>query len=315
MPFAPRSKPVSLSAQISASESHHPKAKSTVLPCPQHSNNQRSNSPYQSQDSLPLPMTMPIANPVTNLVTAPALMQLTDQLISASSHVVSPHASTFTKANNTIPKNINGRNDHAKISSEHLQLSLLKTALDSFFDSILVIHADGRILQANGQVNRLFANAIPQELTPSTTRAYESSLEPQMQHPLQPLLDEVKRVATAMMDSQNNFPDQDIVLDSEVEWDGEAFRLRVRWMDLTIEHQPCLLVTIEDLQQTAINQVNVDRWKYKLTPREAEVWRLRRQGYSYKAIASTLFVSENTVKKHLKNIQVKRREKDGVDIG
>ena len=235
-----------------------------------------------------------------------------DQLTSASG--VNPGVSSDASSYSDSRRATQGANSGP--SPENFQLSLLKTALDSFFDSLLMINVDGHILHANGQAHRLFANALPQTLTPAAPGAYRSPLSPDLehQHPLQPLMDEIWRVVMAMMDGQAEFPDQDLVLDSEIAWESEAFRLRVRWMDLAIQHQPCLLVTIEDLQQTAVNQVNVDRWKYKLTPREVEVWGLKRQGYSYKAIATTLFVSENTVKKHLKNIQVKRRAKDGVEI-
>ena len=245
-----------------------------------------------------------------------------DQITSASalSEREGPLAPALTQLHDRPKANLNYGDNYGTISPENLHLSLLKTALDGFFDSILVIHPNGQILQSNGQANRLFANALPQSLQPqpcvtqpSASQAHPRAVEATMTHPLQPLLDEIWRVATAMMDGQTEFPNQDIILDSEMAWEGEAFRIRVRWMDLAIQQQPCLLITIEDLQQTAVNQVNVDRWKYKLTPREAEVWSLKRQGYSYKAIATTLYVSENTVKKHLKNIQVKRREKDGVD--
>lgn len=45
--------------------------------------------------------------------------------------------------------------------------------------------------------------------------------------------------------------------------------------------------------------------RYSLTDREAEVWKLRQQGTSYKEISKQLFISVNTVKKHLKNIFTK----------
>jgi DNA-binding CsgD family transcriptional regulator len=46
--------------------------------------------------------------------------------------------------------------------------------------------------------------------------------------------------------------------------------------------------------------------KYGLTPREAEVWLLRRAKYALKEIATELSISLNTVKKHIKNIHAKR---------
>lgn len=300
MTSAPRSTHAPIAENTLASPSPSPSAKTTSP--------QRSKRLYQSQSSPLSQVTNPVTDPVTVLVR--------EHLTSASAtrDIAPTYPLAFTASHCPTQKPIKRGNGYGTVPPEVLQLSLLKTALDSFFDSILVIHADGRILHANGQANRLFANALPQTLTPSPVKTYGRSLGTRMAHPLQPLMDEIWRVATAMRGSQTEFPEQDIVIDSEVAWDGEAFRLRVRWMDLTIQHQPCLLVTIEDLQQTAVNQVNVDRWKYNLTPREVEVWRLKRQGYSYKAIATTLYVSENTVKKHLKNIHVKRREKDSPNI-
>jgi DNA-binding CsgD family transcriptional regulator len=46
--------------------------------------------------------------------------------------------------------------------------------------------------------------------------------------------------------------------------------------------------------------------QYGLTPRQAEVWLLRRANYTYKEIAAELYISLNTVKKHMKDIQAKR---------
>ncbi|NJR70496.1 MAG: SUMF1/EgtB/PvdO family nonheme iron enzyme [Synechococcales cyanobacterium CRU_2_2] len=46
--------------------------------------------------------------------------------------------------------------------------------------------------------------------------------------------------------------------------------------------------------------------RYGLTHRESEVWQLHRQGYSYDEIAGQLYISRNTVKKHLKAIALKR---------
>jgi DNA-binding CsgD family transcriptional regulator len=66
------------------------------------------------------------------------------------------------------------------------------------------------------------------------------------------------------------------------------------------------LVTIEDRQQSTHNAALTDVKKYGLTPREAEIWLLRRANYSYKEIADRLFITLNTVKKHMKNIYAKQ---------
>jgi DNA-binding CsgD family transcriptional regulator len=46
---------------------------------------------------------------------------------------------------------------------------------------------------------------------------------------------------------------------------------------------------------------------FGLTPRESEVWDLRNQGRSRREIADHLYISIDTVKKHLANIQIKRQ--------
>lgn len=47
---------------------------------------------------------------------------------------------------------------------------------------------------------------------------------------------------------------------------------------------------------------------YGLTSREAEVWLLRQANYSCREIAAELYISLNTVKKHMKNIHAKREK-------
>ncbi|MFP4007691.1 MAG: helix-turn-helix transcriptional regulator [Spirulinaceae cyanobacterium] len=68
-----------------------------------------------------------------------------------------------------------------------------------------------------------------------------------------------------------------------------------------------LLFIWEDYQQTLQQQAIADRQKYQFTNREAEVWQLRQQQLSYPEIAAKLYISVNTVKKHLKNINAKRQ--------
>ncbi len=51
--------------------------------------------------------------------------------------------------------------------------------------------------------------------------------------------------------------------------------------------------------------IQADVQKYGLTSREAAVWFFRQSNYSYKEIANKLFISVNTVKKHMKNIYAK----------
>jgi len=53
--------------------------------------------------------------------------------------------------------------------------------------------------------------------------------------------------------------------------------------------------------------------KYDLSPRETEILRSLVRGNSYKIIASELFISIDTVKKHLKNIYLKLQVNSGTE--
>ena len=99
-----------------------------------------------------------------------------------------------------------------------------------------------------------------------------------------------------------------MVLESEIlQVNSVNLRLRVQWFKLERMRRDCLLVTIEDKYQSLQKMVTNDIHQYDLTPREAEVWLLYRANYSYKEIADKLYITLNTVKKHMKNIHAKRK--------
>lgn len=194
---------------------------------------------------------------------------------------------------------------------------LVQTALDSLFDGVLIVNVQGEIMRVNHKAQRLLGCNIPATCLPvaRTTLGQhqdhgdgENRREPSdpTPHPLQPLLDEIWRVCRAVIDSRTEFPHHHLVLDSDITIAEQCFRIRVHWMNHSVDDQPCLMVSIEDLWQTPVHAVNRDRWTYHHTTKEMAVWRLKSQGYSLRAIAQTLCVSEHTVKKHLKQIQVKR---------
>jgi DNA-binding CsgD family transcriptional regulator len=68
-----------------------------------------------------------------------------------------------------------------------------------------------------------------------------------------------------------------------------------------------ILVNLEDCQQASRDRAVAEVKQYELTAREAEVWLLRRSGYSYREIAEQLYLSVNTVKQHLKHIYTKQK--------
>ncbi|MGK7887863.1 MAG: helix-turn-helix transcriptional regulator [Leptolyngbyaceae cyanobacterium] len=264
-----------------------------------------------------------MAAPRSNLsvVHANTDRQSTDQLTRQAAHQAAAAVNSATNGDRNLPPSnpaevLTGLQPDDQWVNAFESL-LVQAALDNLFDGVLIVNVHGDIIRTNHNAQVLLNHNIPATCCPESQALGSPFLEPQsdvghpnssnISHPLQALLDEIWRVCLAVIDSRTIFPQQDIVLDSEVSLPQRSFRIRVRWMHNTLDDEPCLIVSVEDLLQTAVNQVNGDRWKYKLTPRETEVWRLKRRGYSYRAIAQTLYVSENTVKKHLKNIQAKRR--------
>lgn len=73
-----------------------------------------------------------------------------------------------------------------------------------------------------------------------------------------------------------------------------------------------LLVTLEDCNLYSQSIAIADAKKYNLTDRERQVWQLRRANLSYKEIANQLYITINTVKKHIKNIHAKQQEKEHI---
>jgi DNA-directed RNA polymerase specialized sigma24 family protein len=110
---------------------------------------------------------------------------------------------------------------------------------------------------------------------------------------------------------------------------GQSIRIRVRWLCLkaesdrsadlgegtppsaTASRQPYLLVFLENCADALREELCFEQKKYDLTDREAEIWMLLRQEYTYQEIAKMLQISLNTVKTHVKNVYAKRRSLQG----
>ncbi len=74
-----------------------------------------------------------------------------------------------------------------------------------------------------------------------------------------------------------------MIIESEiVSNQATPLRIRVRGFKLIAFPHPCLLVILEDrcqsIQKLAFTEVD----QYGLTPRQAEVWLLRRANYTYR---------------------------------
>ena len=168
--------------------------------------------------------------------------------------------------------------------------AFLQAIIEGFVDGVLILTEQGDWVHANE-----YARRICHKLSIGTS---QSNAVPQ------PIWD----VCESLIDSCEMFPELKMIIESEIDTENSgAFRIRARWLVLDESVRPYLLVTIEDRRQANQNIAIADAQKYSLTRREAEVWLLRRANYSYKEIAEKLYITHNTVKKHLKNIYAKQQ--------
>lgn len=167
---------------------------------------------------------------------------------------------------------------------------MLQAIIEGFIDGVLILNKQGTWVHGNESARR-----ICYQLSPCTSQT--SSVPPP-----------IWRVCESLIDSYKLFPGQKMIIESEINTNDLAvFRIRVRWLELEESEHPYLLVTMEDRSQSTQNTAIVDAKKYGFTPREAQIWLLRRANHSYKEIADKLYITLNTVKKHMKNIYAKQQ--------
>jgi DNA-binding CsgD family transcriptional regulator len=96
---------------------------------------------------------------------------------------------------------------------------------------------------------------------------------------------------------------------------NQSIRLYATWFNpfpanhaLSTEY---ILVQLENCHESLQEELRIERKKYDLTEREAEIWMLLRQECTYQTIAQSLQISLNTVKTHVKNLYAKKRSFQG----
>lgn len=178
---------------------------------------------------------------------------------------------------------------------ESVVSSLLKTALDNLVDGLLIVAASGRVLQANATAERVCGS-----LTVSDVSLPGIS---QMPAVLWRLCSPIFKNIAGGAHLGGEFDITNV--------DHQPIRVRIQPLDLKVQEEDCLMLILEDRHQAYRRRAVADGQRYGLTPREVDVWERRLQEQSYDAIAKALFITENTVKKHVKNILAKRRGEDG----
>jgi DNA-binding CsgD family transcriptional regulator len=170
------------------------------------------------------------------------------------------------------------------------QPSLLRAVLEGFIDGILILTDQGEWVHANDCARHIchqLSKGIPQtDLVPK----------------------EIWNACKRLIDSLNLYPNRTVTVEDEINTSESAsYRVRAQWLNLEATQRSYVLVTLEDRLQSVQRVAIAEAHRYGLTPRETEVWLRYRANYSYKDIASELYISYNTVKKHMKSIHAKRQ--------
>ena len=171
------------------------------------------------------------------------------------------------------------------------QVLLLQGILEGMPDGILIISNTGRLIQSN-RLGRYLCKQLIDRSTPADS-----------------LPKSIWRSCEALLDSRETFTENRIntfLIEEDVQAKGtSAIRVRVQWFSQDPKDLRILIV-LEDRFQTARNRAIAEGQRYGLTNREAEVWQYRCIGRTYKQISQKLFITVDTVKKHVKSIHAKR---------
>jgi Bacterial regulatory proteins, luxR family len=184
-----------------------------------------------------------------------------------------------------------GKLTNSITKNAQIEVALLPDVMADIVDGILILTEQQQVIYINDCAVRIlrllsqyetFPNAIPREIW---------------------------HLCQVLIESRNLFPDQYWLWESKILISTTIFlHMRVRWLKIATIANHCLLIVLEDEQQSLKNIVNIEAQKYGLTAREQEIWRLHRSHYTYKQIAVELNITPNTVKKHMKSILAKQKE-------
>ncbi|MBW4629782.1 MAG: helix-turn-helix transcriptional regulator [Brasilonema octagenarum HA4186-MV1] len=162
--------------------------------------------------------------------------------------------------------------------------------IEGLQDGILLLNETGELIHANTS-----ACSIVSEINQDSSNS--NCIPPAIWCLCETLLENRSIIAKKTM-----IISHEIVVDK-----SKVFSVRVRWLNLEKCNSSYLLVSMENKYESLKNLAILEVAKYKLTPREAEIWYLYRRKLSYKEIAEQLYISMNTVKKHMRNIHAKRQ--------
>ncbi|MBD1917818.1 MULTISPECIES: helix-turn-helix transcriptional regulator [Cyanophyceae] len=169
-------------------------------------------------------------------------------------------------------------------------LPLLSAVLEGFVDGILVLTEDGTCIHSNQK-----GRALCRDLSGGDSSNF-----------LPPSL---RAMCVHLQESREFYPETLLVLTQEFRsCSGHQIRARIQWLELPATTSAYLLISLENQTYAAHASAMLEAVQYNLTPRERAVWVLRRANRTYDEIGRELYITVNTVKRHLKSIYAKRKE-------
>ncbi len=176
-------------------------------------------------------------------------------------------------------------------------ISILGAAFGSLQDGIIVVDSISQIQQINQPAERI-CNLL------DVAGKNKDELPPEIWHVCKTALKQKD-----VLSLQKVGIDADIIL-------PKLGIIRVRVQTIDFGQTTYFVIVLEDRQQTTRNKALSEAALYGLTERETEIWQMRLRGDAYKEISAALWISVDTVKKHIKNIHAKQRvHQDELDYG
>ncbi|MEL7242025.1 MAG: helix-turn-helix transcriptional regulator [Cyanobacteria bacterium J06573_2] len=169
------------------------------------------------------------------------------------------------------------------------ELYLLQKVVDNLEDGVLISTETGELIHTNSSADSICSQINPHSLN-------DNFVPSAIWNRCQSLMKAQSKCDNLTIWSEDIIVNQSLI-----------FRLRIRRFYLDFSEQKLLLITIENRYESLKNAALSEAYKYNLTQRETEIWSLYRATSSYKQIADRLFITVNTVKKHIKNIRAKQQ--------
>lgn len=192
----------------------------------------------------------------------------------------------------------NSNNQPKTVGQELLNLQdpTVQEVLTHLADGVIIITYDKKILYANDCACRILRQ-INQDRN-------HCEIPPK----------EINYICDSLAEIRRQFPEQHWFINTKVCINSSTtFSVHARYMKLDSLGKDCVVLVLKDHYQLIKSIAVEEARKYNLTDRETEIWLLQRANYTYKQIATELFIAPNTVKKHMQNIHLKQKG-NGDDI-